>query len=144
MRYINSQADQQQIEREEMFGDIVDNTDHVFAALNSEDIVMANMYVHPSQGYFNMKQQLHSINNFNPAVSECLSEKDDLDKLDYEIDYDIRSEFSNDEDREMMADFLHLRPVNGQELGGTYQPRRNITTCTNNSVYIGGDLFIRE
>ena len=42
-------AERQLQEQEEMIDDIVDNTNPVFAALaNSEDLIMANLYIHPS------------------------------------------------------------------------------------------------
>ena len=39
-------VDTQQQEQDEMFGDIVDNTNPVFAALQQDDLIMANMYIH--------------------------------------------------------------------------------------------------
>lgn len=80
-----------------MFRDMVDNTNPVLAALqDSEEVIMAGLYVHPTQGYFNMKQHLHWINNYNPAVSECLSEKQEFDKLEYDNEFDKLSQFSDE------------------------------------------------
>jgi len=84
-----------------------------------------------------MKQQLHTLNYYNSAVSECLSDKDDLDKIEYELNDDVHSEFSNDDDKEMMIDFLRLRPVNGHDVGGTWQPAdgRRITCSAHGPVF---------
>lgn len=52
-------------------------------------------------------------------VSECVEDKD---KLDTSIEYLNMSEFSNDDDRQMMIDFIHLRPVHGA-VAGTFVSR---------------------
>ena len=44
------------IQEEEMFDDIVANTNPVLAALpTAEDLIMANLYVHPTLSFFNAK-----------------------------------------------------------------------------------------
>jgi len=42
--------------QEEMFDDIVANTNPVLAALpNADDLIMANLYVHPTISFFSAK-----------------------------------------------------------------------------------------
>ena len=59
-----------------------------------------------------MKQHLHTFNNYATPASECLSEIDDLDKIEYDLDMENRSEFSNEDDKNMMLNFMQLRPMN--------------------------------
>lgn len=89
-----------------------------------------------------MKQQLHTLNYYNSAVSECLSDKDDMDKIEYELNDDMHSEFSNDEDKQMFIDFLRLRPVNGHDVGGTWQPAANARlTCSGENPIFQQDIL---
>lgn len=87
-----------------MFNDIIANTNPVLAAMpNVDDLIQMNMYTHPSQGFFNIKRLLHQTNTthftqrVNPA-SECVSDIDQ-DKLEYGMDYEQLSEFSDEDDK---------------------------------------------
>jgi hypothetical protein len=60
-----------------MFDDIVLNTNPVLAALpDTEDLIMANLYMHPTLSFFNAKQNLlliNNLNNYTNPASECYS-----------------------------------------------------------------------
>jgi len=58
---------------EEIFDDIVANTNPLLAALPTrDDLIMANLYMHPSDAFFNAKQMLLSTQYTSPA-SDCES-----------------------------------------------------------------------
>lgn len=104
--------------QEEIFDDIVANTNPVLAALpNREDLIMANLYIHPTLSFFSAKQNLLQITNtanyFGNRASECYSQIDDTDKIEYDIDCDKLSQRSDQNETQMMLDFLALRPTNG-------------------------------
>lgn len=63
---------------------------------------------------------MNNYNTYHHTRSECFSEPDLLEQFEEPI-----SDFSDEEDRQMMLDFIHLRPTEGQEVGGTFQPRTN-------------------
>jgi len=105
-----------------MFADIVLNTNPVLAALPDEDdIQVSSLFIDPGAGFFNMKQQLLQ-NQANTAV--LLSEEED--KLEFDPELDFLSEFTDEQDKQMMLDFIHLRPSGDQLVGGVFQtPRRH-------------------
>ena len=116
-----------------MFNDIVGNTNPVFEDLpDADDIQVMSMYLHPGQGFFNIKQQMLQNNKVQNAVSECLSYNDE-DKIDYdEVEYEQLSMYSEEQnDTQMMIDFIHLRPINGEEIGGVFNNSNRRTRYTN-------------
>lgn len=86
------------------------NTNPALAAL--PDAMEVNLHTIHFGGFFNVKQNLLQINNYyntqqraRSSASECMSDKDLFDEFEGQI-----SEFSDEDDREMMLDFIHLRP----------------------------------
>jgi len=49
----------QEEQQEEMFNDIVANTNPVFASMpDADDILMVNLFMQPGENFFNIKQSL--------------------------------------------------------------------------------------
>lgn len=107
-----------------MVEDIMANNNLVEAGfINREDIIMSNLYTQPSQNFFNMKDYLlHNNRAYFDSASECLSDKDDEDKIEFDMDFDRVSNFSTEQERQAMLDFLRLRSPNDHEVGGTWNP----------------------
>ena len=130
-----------------MFDDIVANTNPVLAMAHSE-ISEMGLFINPTNTIFNVKNNLIRNNNRsgstasdgesrgiaefrhatykNPA-SECGSDVDKEMDFDQE-DHDLggASDFSNEDDRQMMLDFVRLKPTNEEDVGGIYRPRERL------------------
>lgn len=105
-----------------MFNDIVANTNPILAALPSrEELVTLDLYQNHATGFFSAKQNLLRNYNLYKQPNDCLSCCEERDKLDCEEeDIDKVSFVSEDYDVHQMLDFMSLRPLDGQLVGGVY------------------------
>lgn len=110
--------------QDEIFDDIVANTNPVVISAfpESDHMIEARLCMHPSNAFFNAKQTLMMNNNLNSNMinnnpaSECFSNFDDKDKIEYDLDLDKKSFASSIQEDRGMFDFMCLRN------GGNYDP----------------------
>ena len=112
------QWSQHQEQQQEMFDDIVANTNPALAALpDAEQLAMANMYINPNYTFFNAKRNLirasNSDYNFYGFKKNIASELDEQENHligfdDYDIDgEDLEnfSDFGDDDDKDILGLF---------------------------------------
>lgn len=126
--------------QEEIFDDIVANTNPLMAALENRGTRDdTGLFVNQTSSFFNAKQNLlrisqlqnHRFRDYESdfQYSEVDQDKEmdlDIDKEDFESQEDNLSHFIDDEDRKIMLDFLHLKPIGDEEVGGVYCDTKQI------------------
>lgn len=66
--------------------------------------------------------EFFSLETFLPKMNKGSSAKDEESELDFDKQFCKFSDFSDNEENEMMLDFIRLKPINGQQIGGIYTP----------------------